>query len=156
MLKENIKYTFFKYNCIDFVIAKYMKLYLKCSCFTKNSIKYKLYKLRLNKLGFRLGFEIEPGILDKSTIIYHQNIVINGFAKIGKNVKFHGSNCVGNNGYTLDAPVIGNNVDIGFGAVIIGKVEIADDCIIGANAIVTKSFLEKGSVIAGCPAKKIK
>ena len=54
------------------------------------------------------------------------------------------------------APIIGKNVDIGFGAVIIGDVKIADNCVIGANAVVTKSFLEQGTVICGVPAREIK
>ena len=51
--------------------------------------------------------------------------------------------------------IIGNNVLIGSGAVILPNVTIGDNCIIGANSVVTKSF-EKNSVIAGNPAKLIK
>ena len=58
--------------------------------------------------------------------------------------------------FVNDAPKIGNNVEIGFGAVIIGKVIIADGIKIGANSVVTKSFLEPNITIAGVPAKKIK
>ena len=46
-------------------------------------------------------------------------------------------------------------MDVGVGAIIIGKVQIADDCVIGAGAVVTKSFLKPGTVIAGVPAKEI-
>ena len=45
---------------------------------------------------------------------------------------------------------------MGFGAVIIGKIKIADGIKIGANSVVTKSFLEPNITIAGVPAKKIK
>lgn len=88
--------------------------------------------------------------------IYHSNVVINTNSVIGNNVKFHGNNCIGNNGIDDKAPIIGNNVDIGFGACIIGDVEIADNIIIGANSIVTKSFKDSNVVIAGNPAKVIK
>ena len=44
---------------------------------------------------------------------------------------------------------------VGYGAIIIGDVEIADNCVIGAGAVVTKSFTKKGSVIAGVPAREI-
>ena len=50
---------------------------------------------------------------------------------------------------------IGNNCFIGTGVIILPGVTIADNCVIGAGSVVTKSFLEKGSVIAGVPAKKI-
>ena len=48
-----------------------------------------------------------------------------------------------------------NNVLIGAGAKIIGEIVIGDNCVIGANAVVTKSFPEN-AVIAGNPAKCIK
>jgi serine O-acetyltransferase len=41
-------------------------------------------------------------------------------------------------------------------AVIYGDIEIADNCYIGANAVVNKSFIEFNSVIAGVPAKVVK
>ena len=69
----------------------------------------------------------------------------------------HGNNCIGNNGINLNkCPKIGNNVDIGYGATIIGDIEIADNIIIGANSLVNKSFLESNIIIAGIPARKIK
>jgi acetyltransferase-like isoleucine patch superfamily enzyme len=51
--------------------------------------------------------------------------------------------------------IIGNNVWIGSGVAIMPNVTIGNNCIIGANSVVTKSF-EANSVIAGCPAKLIK
>ena len=52
-------------------------------------------------------------------------------------------------------PVLGNNIYIGAGAKIIGNIYIADDCVIGANAVVTKSIMEPKSIVAGIPAKVI-
>ena len=51
--------------------------------------------------------------------------------------------------------IIGNNVWIGSGVIILPNVTIGDNCILGANSVVTKSF-EKNSVIAGNPARLIK
>lgn len=89
-------------------------------------------------------------------IIFHTgNIVVNGYSRIGKNCKLHGDNCIGNNGISEATPRIGDRVDIGVGAKIIGDIEIADDIVVGAGAVVNRSFLTPGIVIAGIPAKEI-
>lgn len=49
---------------------------------------------------------------------------------------------------------IGENCFIGAHSIILPNVKIGDNCIIGAGAVVTKSFPEN-SVIAGVPAKSI-
>ncbi|MDF0533016.1 acyltransferase [Shewanella sp. A32] len=51
--------------------------------------------------------------------------------------------------------VIGNNVYIGSGVIILPGVTIGDNVIIGAGSVVTKS-LEAENVYAGVPARKIK
>lgn len=52
------------------------------------------------------------------------------------------------------APVIGNNVLIGAGAVILGGVIIGDRAIIGANAFVNRN-VESDDIVGGIPAKSI-
>jgi acetyltransferase-like isoleucine patch superfamily enzyme len=49
---------------------------------------------------------------------------------------------------------IGNNVNIGWNAIIMPGVSIGDNCIIGAGAIVTKD-VPNNSVVAGVPARVI-
>ena len=51
--------------------------------------------------------------------------------------------------------MIGDNVDIGVGAVIIGNIYIANNVRIGANAVVTKSCYEEGAILVGNPAKTL-
>ena len=51
--------------------------------------------------------------------------------------------------------VIGNNVWIGDNAIILPNVTLGDGCIVGAGAVVTKSF-PAGSVIGGNPARLLK
>lgn len=118
---------------------------------------YLWYRRRKNRLGLKLGFEVSEGVFDSGLIFYHTgNIVINGFARVGKDCRLHGDNCIGNDGITLDAPRIGNRVDIGVGAKVIGNIEIADDIVIGAGAIVTKSFLTPGVTLVGIPAHELR
>ena len=108
-------------------------------------------KIRL-ETGFYIGATVfEPGI----TIYHHGTIIINGNAAIGQGCCLHGNNCIGNDGKSGGAPVIGKNVDIGFGAVIIGDIQIADNCKIGAGAVVVHSCLEEGSTLVGVPARRV-
>ena len=57
--------------------------------------------------------------------------------------------------YSKGPVVIGNNVWIGDNAIILPGVTLGDGCVVGAGAVVTKSF-PSGSVIGGNPAKQIK
>jgi serine acetyltransferase len=50
--------------------------------------------------------------------------------------------------------VIGNNVQINAGARIIGNITLGDNVIVGANAVVTKTFPD-GAVHVGIPAINI-
>ena len=51
--------------------------------------------------------------------------------------------------------MIGNNVFLASGCKIIGEVEITDNVAVGANAVVVKNIVEKGTTWVGVPAKKV-
>ena len=99
---------------------------------------------------------IEAEIGD-GTIFYHRGIgcVVHPKAVIGKDCKIFQSvtigskwskaNCLG------EAPIIGDNVMIGTGAVILGAISIGDNSIIGANAVVTHN-VPANSLALGVPA----
>ena len=144
----------------------YLKRLRKSTYFFNNFKKSKnpflklllFYNLvRKNKLGLALGFEIGPAKIGKRFCIYHNGpIVIHRNTVIGDNCVLHGDNCLGNNGSDDACPIIGDNVDIGVGAKIIGGVFIANNCKIGAGAIVVESCYEEGATLVGCPARSIK
>lgn len=52
-------------------------------------------------------------------------------------------------------PIIGNNVKICTGSIIIGNIKIGDNVIVGAGSVVVKD-IPNNCVVAGCPAKIIK
>ena len=144
-------------------IWKFVRLLRKTEFFYNNrknpfcGIMYLLYRLRKNNLGIKLGISIFENSFEKGLCIYHEgNIVVNGNARIGKNCKLHGSNCIGNSGTRMDNPVIGDNVRLGVGAKVIGGVQLADNLTVAAGAVVVHSFEEEGIVVGGIPAKKIK
>lgn len=119
----------------------------------------RIWNLRqYSKFAKRLGYMIGDGVLGQNVIFFHRgSIFINPDAKIGEGCKFHGDCCIGVARTGVPgSPSIGNNVDIGIGARILGDIYIADNIKIGANAVVTKSFFEPGITIAGIPAKKVK
>ena len=119
------------------------------------AFRVKLADRRMNKAFEKVDVELTPGMIKKNIRICHDNVVVFGY--VGENCTFHGNNVVGNKrtGAHNEVPKIGSNVDIGFGAMIIGDVEIADNCVIGAGSVVTKSFTKPGSVIVGVPGKVI-
>lgn len=54
-----------------------------------------------------------------------------------------------------EVPVLGDNVNVGAGANIIGPVHIGDNAIIGAGAVVV-SDIPENAIAVGVPAKVIK
>lgn len=108
---------------------------------------------KYHHLKIRLGFDIPPNTCDYGLCIRHWGcIVINPKVKIGHDCIIQQGVNIGRGNSENDVPSIGNNVYIGPGAKIYGNIVIADDCAIGANAVVNKSFSNKGVVIAGVPA----
>lgn len=91
-------------------------------------------------------------------MFYHRGIgcVVHPRTIIGKNCKIFQGVTLGSkwtNGICVgDAPIIGDNVLIGAGAVVLGNISIGDNSIIGANAVVTKNIPEN-SLVTGNPGK---
>lgn len=117
---------------------------------------YIFYKRKKNKLGQRLGFDIPEGCFAEGLRIYHKSsIVINPYARIGKNCIIVGNCCIGNINGSNTAPTIGDNCMIGWGGTIIGNISIPNNCQIGAHAVVTKTILQDNAVLVGVPARNI-
>lgn len=107
--------------------------------------------------GKRLGYMIGDGVLGTDVILYHRgSIIINPNVRMGSKCKFHGDCCLGvaRTGES-GCPTLGDGVDVGIGARVLGDIYIADNIVIGANAVVTSSFYEPGITIAGIPARKV-
>ncbi len=149
---------------IDSEIWKFQKTLRKCEFLysTKDKsplflIKKLWYAYRFKKLSIRLGFTIPTFVFGPGLRIAHRGtIVVHSKCRIGSNCTLNAGINIGTKaGFVEKVPIIGNNVYIGPGAKIYGEITIADGCAIGANAVVNKSFLEPGSIIAGIPAKVI-
>lgn len=113
------------------------------------------YKIKFHHLEVKLGIFIPPNVCGKGLSIAHINCIeINQNAIIGENLRIHEGVTIGASG-GKDAPIIGNNVFLGSGCKVIGKVKIADHVAVGANAVVCKNIEEEGITVAGVPAKKV-
>ncbi len=159
----------FKLKVKEFItrdlIWKFQRLLRKCEYYknvkSKKSLFYKLlyiyYKIKFKNLSIKLGFSIPENIFGPGLAILHYGtIIVNPRAIVGANCRIHADVNIGESGGLKGAPIIGNNVYIGPGAKIYGNIEIADNCAIGANAAVNKTFDKAGILIAGVPAKIIK
>ena len=83
---------------------------------------------------------------------YMYGVFISCMSKIGKNVVIFQQVTIGSNtikGHPrCGAPTIGDNVYIGAGAKIIGRVTIGDNCRIGANCVVVKDMPPNTTAVA--------
>ena len=100
------------------------------------SLIYKvLYKLVQIVTGIELPCEVNIG---RGFVIDHfGGIIVSGYASFGKNCRIRNGVVVGlRNTADPCAPTIGDNVDIGAGAKVLGDIRIGNNVQIGANAVV--------------------
>lgn len=102
------------------------------------------------------GIEISPDAkIGKGLFIGHLScIVIGETSKIGKYSSVHQGVTIGGagRGKFHGFPTIGDCVYFGAGAKVLGKINIGNNVMIGANAVVVKSIPDN-SVVGGVPAK---
>ena len=115
------------------------------------SLPYKIaFKFTQIITGIELPCEVEIG--HNFVIDHFGGIVISGYSKFGNNCRIRNGVVVGLRRVDQPcAPVIGNNVDIGAGAKVLGPIKIGDDVVIGANAVVIQDVPDH-CIAAGVPA----
>jgi serine O-acetyltransferase len=114
-----------------------------------------LYKVLKPLSEILTGIELpcEATLGRRFRIDHFGGIIISGDAVFG-------DDCVIRNGVTVGlrytghrgSPHIGNRVDIGAGAKILGAIQVGDDVVIGANAVVITD-VPSNSVAVGIPAR---
>lgn len=161
-LREDIKHLFHAkpsfFTRIKDRIWKYERLLRRCE-YIRNCSKlpspyynpmYLYYKWKLNRLGVLLGFSISENCFEEGLRIAHYGpIIVNPNARIGKNCTIHAGVNIGSSARDDGCPVIGDNVYIGPGAKIFGHIHICNNTVIGANAVVNKSFIGYDSELLG-------
>jgi len=118
------------------------------------SFLYKFLK-PVSEILTGIEFPSEVTLGRRFRIDHFGGIVISGDAVFG-------DDCIIRNGVTVGlrhtgqrgAPILGNRVDIGAGAKILGAIRIGDDVAIGANAVVLTD-VPSDSIAVGVPARII-
>jgi serine O-acetyltransferase len=118
------------------------------------SLLYKLMRVFSHILtGIELPCEARVG--RRLRIEHFGGIIVSGDAVIGDDVVIRQGVTIGlKRTHERGAPVIGNRVDIGAGAKLLGAITIGDDAVIGANAVVIKD-VPAGALAVGIPARII-
>lgn len=113
------------------------------------TIIYRLYSELL------VGIELPPRIWAGAGLrVYHgYGTVIHPAARIGARCTLRHGVTIGNkimrDGLLSAAPSIGDDVEFGVGAVVIGPVCIGNNAKIGAGAVVTKSVAPRAVIVGG-------
>jgi len=117
------------------------------------SILYRsLYRKIRNTYGIDLPYSVKLG---RRVVIEHQSaIIIHGNCTIGDDCIIRQGVTLGNRylDKPLESPQLGDRVNVGAGAKILGKVNLGDNVNIGANAVVL-SDVPAGKTAVGIPAK---
>jgi len=152
----------------QFILPDYIWRFQKClrkyeykkncgqrSLFHKLSLFFTYRQFR--NLSLKLGFSIPANVFGPGLSIAHYGtIVVNHNARIGANCRIHACVNIGASGGSPEAPYLGDNIYIGPGAKLFGRISIASNTVIAANAVVNKSFEESDYILGGIPAKPIR
>ncbi len=119
------------------------------------SVVYRwLFRRCRNRYGIELPYSVRLG---RRVVIEHQGaIVIHGSCVIGDDCILRQGVTLGNRHLDrpLEAPILGQRVNVGAGAKILGLVRIGDDAVIGANAVVLDD-VPPGTTVVGVPARPL-
>lgn len=124
-----------------------------CEFLKTNKIGILFFPLNMirKRIALSMGFSIPLNVCGPGLSLPHLGpVIINGASHIGSNVRIH--SCVVIGGTSDGAPCIGNNVYIGPGAKIFGKIIIGDNVVIGANSVVNKN-VPSNCFICGVPSE---
>lgn len=117
-----------------------------------------LYRMMFRRVRNVYGIELPYSVkLGRRVVFEHQGaVVIHGDVEIGDDCVIRQGVTIGNRSLErpLDAPKLGDRVNVGAGAKILGAIHVGDDAAIGANAVVLDD-VEKGSLVVGIPARAI-
>jgi len=147
LITPGVKYSFYLRAC-QYLRAQPLRA-LGC---------YYLFRFLLLRVGIRYGIDIPSSARIGSGLYigHYGGIVVNKDVVIGRNCNISHGVTLGqvNRGEKIGCPTIGDNVFIGPGAKILGKISIGNDVAIGANCVVVDNVPD-GGVAVGVPGRVI-
>ena len=141
---------------IAVVVYRYGQwVYFRCKTPVLRQMCELVYYLWFNWVRTRLQIEVpRTTAIDAGFRIDHfGNILINCQFIGGKNLTITNSVLIGQSDSGI--PRFGDGVALGVGAKVIGGITLGDNVIVGAGAVVTKSFPDN-AIIAGVPARLLR
>ena len=103
-------------------------------------------RYRLRGAGMKLGFTIPVNVFGPGLSIAHWGtIVVNPDCRVGARCRVHPGVCLG--WWDGKVPMLGDDCYLGPGAKVFGDVVLGDRTKVGANAVVSRSYPEGGSVL---------
>ena len=167
-LTEWIRYESTRYPCGrlqrwlglgENAILRKHQILLRKTEYYKNTNKKLLYiisRFKLRNLQTKYTLHIPLNCCGKGLHIVHLGpVLMNNKVTLGRDCSIHLNTALVAGGTNDGVPTLGNRVIVGYGAVVLGDVHIANHVAIGANAVVNKDCLEENVAIAGVPAKII-
>jgi len=131
---------------------RYMFLKRKLDLCKRNSVKYYILKIIIRHYTYKYGFQIGGNIGAGFFIGHFGTIITNPDAIIGDNCNIAPGVTIGvtRRGPKVGAPKIGNEVWMGTGAVIVGKVIIGNNVLIAPGSFVNFDVPDN-SIVIGNP-----
>lgn len=114
-----------------------------------------LYHVLFKAVQILTGIELPcEATVGRNFVIDHfGGIVISGYARFGDNCRIRNGVVVGLSRVEEPiAPIIGDNVDIGTGAKLLGPIRVGSNVLIGANAVVVRDVPDD-HIAVGVPAQ---
>ena len=147
IIGESFKYNFWMRTCTFLREYKILKYTL-----------YVMARLMYRHYGYKLGINIPTSakIGRGLYIIHYGGIIINKDCVIGDNCNISQGVTLGEEsiGANKGSPIIGDNVYIGPGSTLLGRVVVGDNVVIRANSLIIND-IEDNSVVMGVPARVI-
>ena len=129
-------------------------LYYRLSASSRFGISRKVFGALYRWNSGRTGIEFLTPHLGGGVIMPHWGRIILNADGVGEDLYVFHNVTVGHD-YRSGRPTIGNNVFIGAGAILIGKITVGDNVVIGAGSLVDAD-VPSNSIVAGNPAKVVK